>query len=107
MFINSSKEFRKHPEVRKLNQLSPDNIDRIVDALVSFRDSEGFSRSVPVQDVLKREGNLNVTLYVSPINEEEHVDIRAVLSEMGAVDNEVKDANKKLDGYLKELGYLD
>lgn len=41
LFINASNEFVKHPEVKKLNILSDENIDKIVKAYESI---EGFAR---------------------------------------------------------------
>ena len=107
LFINASNEFGKHREIRRLNQLYPENIEKIIKTFESFEDITGFSTVKTKEEVLKQDGNLNVTLYASPINVEKQVDIRAVLSETVMVDNELKDVDKKLDEYLKELGYFD
>src|SRR4030067_384120 len=41
-FINASKEYRQHPEVRKLNQLGDEHIKKIVKAYKKFINEEGF-----------------------------------------------------------------
>ncbi|MEM4056659.1 MAG: class I SAM-dependent DNA methyltransferase [Thermoplasmatales archaeon] len=107
LFINASNEFGKHKEVRRLNQLYPEHIEKIVNAFRSFSNSEGFSSVRSIEDVEKNNGNLNVTLYVPPVTKEEQVDIRNVLSEISKVDNELKEVDEKLNKYLKELGYID
>ena len=107
LFINASNEFGKHKEVRKLNQLYPENILNIVSAFETFQDHEGFSAVRTKEEVLKQNGNLNVTLYVSRISNEERIDIRSVLSEIGDVDKQLKEVDDELNSYLKELGYID
>lgn len=107
LFINASNEYGKHKDVRRLNQLYPEHIDSIVSAFASFETIEGFCAVKPKEDVLKQNGNLNVTLYVSQKDNEEQIDIRKTLSDISEVDSQLEDVNRKLNSYLKELGYLD
>lgn len=107
LFINASNEFAKHKEIRKLNQLYPENVDRIVKTFESFEDIEGLASVKDKDEVLKQNGNLNVTLYVSQINKEEEVNIKQVISEIRDTDNQLKDIDEKLNSYLKELGYIE
>ena len=57
--------------------------------------------------MVKQNGNLNVTLYVSQITRDEQIDIRSVLSEIDEVDKQLLEVNEKLNSYMKELGYID
>ena len=107
LFINASNEFGKHKEIRKLNQLYPKNIERIAETFETFKENEGFSVIKTNEEVLKQNGNLNVTLYVSQITREEQIDIRSVLSEINEVDKQLLEVNEKLNSYMKELGYID
>ncbi len=107
LFINASNEFGKHKDIRKLNQLYPENIDRIVKTFESFEDQDGFAVVKSNDEILKQNGNLNVTLYVSQVIQEDQIDIKQVLSELNEVDAQIKDVDEKLNSYLKELGYLD
>ena len=107
IFINASNEFGKHKEVRKLNQLYPEHIERIAGAFENFQQKEGFSVIKSIEDVMKNNGNLNVTLYVSQVIKEEEIDIKSVLSETNDVDEQLEEVNGKLNSYLKELGYID
>ena len=106
LFINASNEFGKHKEIRKLNQLYPENIERIARAFETFHEHEGFSVIKSNDDVLKHNDNLNVTLYVSQLTKEEKIDIRSVLSEINDIDKQIEDVNQNLNSYMKELGYI-
>ena len=52
--IIASEEFEKHPEVRKLNILSEKNISKIVDAYLNWKEIEGFSRIVDIEEIKKK-----------------------------------------------------
>jgi type I restriction enzyme M protein len=103
LFINASNEFEKHPEVRKLNQLSDKNIKKIVSAYKEYQDEEGFSRAVDRKEIEENEYNLNVTLYVYPEEEIEEIDVMQEWKELKVIDREIGDVEKKIEGYLVEL----
>ena len=54
LFINASGEFVPHPSVRRLNSLSRENIEKIVNAYRRFVDVAGFSRVVDVKEVAEK-----------------------------------------------------
>lgn len=103
LFINASNEFEKHPEVRKLNRLGDGNIERIVRAYREYRDVEGFAKVVPLDEVKGNEYNLNVTLYVMPVEEGEEIDIAREYQELKQLEQQIQEASKKMDGYLSEI----
>ena len=107
LFINASNEFGKHKEIRKLNQLYPENIEHIVNVFESFESKEGLSSVKIKEDVIKESGNLNATLYVAQLNQEEHIDIKQVLSEIDEMEDRLKEVDEELNAYLKEIGYID
>lgn len=102
-FINASNEFEKHPEVRKLNKLSDDNIKKIVSAYKEYRNEEGFSRAVEKKEIEENEYNLNVTLYVYPEEEIEEIDVMQEWKELKVIDKEIGDVDKKIEGCLADL----
>ncbi len=67
LFINASQEFEPHPTVRKLNRLGDTHIHKIVETYREFREEDGFSRVVSLEEIEENDYNLNVTLYVYPI----------------------------------------
>lgn len=44
LFINASKEYEQHPELRKLNRLEDEHIKKIAQAYKEFKETEGFLR---------------------------------------------------------------
>ena len=75
-FINASKEYEQHPDVRKLNILGNENIDKIVNAYKNCIESVGFSELVDKEKIKENDYNLNVTLYVYPEEETEEINIK-------------------------------
>jgi len=104
LFINASPEFKQHPDIRKLNILSPENIRKIADAYKEFKDEKGFSRAVPLDEIKENDYNLNVTLYVFPEEEVEEIDVAKEWEELRKVEERIADVEEKIEGYLKELG---
>jgi type I restriction enzyme M protein len=103
LFVNASKEFEQHPEVRKLNTLGKSHIDKIAGAYKSFSEEKGFSRVVPLDEVKQNDHNLNVTLYVMPDEEGEEIDIVKAYSELKAAEKERREIANKLEQYLSEI----
>ena len=103
LFINASGEFVPHPSVRRLNSLSRENIERIVDVYRRFADVAGFSRVVDVREVAENDYNLNVTLYVMPVEEREEIDISKEFSELKEWERETEEIMKKIEEYIAEI----
>jgi len=103
LFINASNEFIPHPSIRRLNSLSQENIKRIANAYKSFAEIAGFSRAVDRKEVVDNDYNLNVSLYVMPIEEGEETDIRKEFTELKALEQEKREVMGKLERYVSEL----
>jgi len=100
LFINASNEFEKHPEVRKLNILSRKNIDKIVEAYREFKNIEGFCKTVSLEEIKENDYNLNVTLYVFPLEEEEKIDVKKEWEELKNVDERLVEINRKIEKFV-------
>jgi len=103
LFINASNEYKPHPEVKRLNILGEDNIDKITKAYREFAEIPGFSRIVPIEEVRKYDYNLNVTLYVTPIGEEESVDLVSEWEELKRIEQERQDLMNKVNHIMNEI----
>ena len=103
LFINASNEFVTHPSVRRLNTLSPNNIRKIVTAYDKFSEVSGFSRIVETKEITKNDYNLNVSLYVMPIEEAEKISISQVYSELKKLEKERDRVSKELDEVLIQI----
>ena len=103
LFINASNEYIPHPSIRRLNSLSKENIEKIVEAYRKFVDIPGFCRAVDKKEVADNDYNLNVTLYVMPIEKEEPIDIAKEFSELKKLEVERQKIEKKLEEYISQL----
>ena len=107
LFINASREYEKHPDVRKLNRLGDEHIEKIARAYREFKNYDGFSRVVEIDKIKGNDYNLNVTLYVFPEEEVEEIDIAKEWKEMQKLEQRFAEVKQKLKNYLDELGYLE
>jgi len=103
LFINASNEYIQHPSVRRLNSLSKENMDKIVNTYKKFAEIAGFSRVVNIDEIKNNDYNLNVTLYVIPIEEKEQIDISKEFSELRELEKERQEAMMKLEQYVSEI----
>jgi type I restriction enzyme M protein len=103
LFINASNEFEKHPEVRKLNRLSEGNIKRIAQTYLEYRDNAGFSRVVSVEQIKANDWNLNVSLYVSPEEKEEEIDVIKEFEELKELEKQRQETLAKIEEYVSML----
>jgi type I restriction enzyme M protein len=103
LFISASNEYIPHPSVRRLNSLSDENIRKIVDAYRKFAGIPGFSRVVDTKEVRSNDYNLNVPLYVMPVEEPEQIDISKEFAELKELEKEKEEIGKKLEEHLSEL----
>jgi type I restriction enzyme M protein len=102
LFINASKEYIPHPEVKRLNTLSEENIKRISNVYREFKEEEGFSKIVELTKVKKNDYNLNVTLYVHPVEEEEKIDLHEEYQKLKELHREYLEKFKLVEGYIEE-----
>jgi len=103
LFINASKEFEQHPEVRKLNRLGDNNIKKIADAYKSFSEEKRFSRVVSLKEIEQNDCNLNVTLYVMSDEEGEHIDLIREWNELKEIEKERDLLREKVEACMKEV----
>lgn len=103
LFINASKEYRQHPEVKRLNQLAPENIEKIVDAFRNFKEIDGFSRVVDIEKIKENDYNLNVSLYVFPKEEKEKIDLEKEIKEFKIIEREEKRIVDRAIEYIEKI----
>jgi type I restriction enzyme M protein len=103
IFINASNEYKPHPEVRRLNILGEDNIEKIVKAYIEYIEIPGFSKIATIEEIRKNDYNLNVTLYVTPTGVEETIDILREYEELKRIEEERNQLLKEIDHIMREL----
>lgn len=103
LFIDASKEFEK---VKTQNILRLEHIDKIVDTYRNRTAIEKYSHCATLQEIADNDYNLNIPRYVDTFEEEEEIDIKAVMSEIKTLEAKRADLDKQIDVYLKELGLV-
>ena len=74
--IDASKEFRKDGNKNRLRER---DIHKIVDTFVNFKEIDGYSKMVGLDEIKKNEYNLNIPRYIQSLEEEDIQDIYAHL----------------------------
>lgn len=102
LLINASKEFAKG---RPKNYLTDENIKKILDAYFNWKEIEGFSKIITIEEARKNDYNLSPARYVSPEEGEEILPVEDVLLELGKVEEERKKVDMELKEILGKLGW--
>lgn len=100
LFIDASKKFDKG---KKQNEMTDEHINEVLE-LYNKRetvDKESFLSSF--EDIEKNDFNLNIPRYVDNFEEEEPVDLNALLLDMKKTDDELEQVQGEFVSLLKEL----
>ena len=103
LFIDASREFRSG---KNQSQLTPENIEKIVATWRARRTVEKYAYLATSEKIAENDYNLNIPRYVDTFEEEPEIDLMAVRAERLKLKAELAELEAKMDGYLKELGYL-
>lgn len=104
LFIDASKEFEK---VKTQNKLRPQHIQKIVETYRDRKEIEKYSHLATLQEVAENDYNLNISRYVDTFEEEEPIDIKAVMAEIKELEAKRAELDKEIEIYLKELGLVE
>ena len=90
---------------KKQNVLLPEHIDKIRETYQYRKeDDKTYSRRVSMKEIEKKKFNLNISRYVINIEEEEIIDLSKVKKDLDRIEEEIENAKKKHNKFLKELG---
>jgi len=103
LFIDASKEFEK---VKNQNMLREEHINKIVDTYRNRTVIQKYSHLATLQEVADNDYNLNIPRYVDTFEEEEEIDIHAVMQEIKSLEAKRAELDKEIDVYFKELGLV-
>ena len=104
LFIDASKEFEK---VKTQNKLREQHIQKIVETYRDRKEIEKYSHLATLQEVADNDYNLNIPRYVDTFEEEEPIDIKAVMAEIKELEAKRAELDKEIEVYLKELGLVE
>ena len=103
LFIDASKEFEK---VKTQNKLRSEHINKIIDTYRERKEIEKYSHCATLQEIKDNDFNLNIPRYVDTFEDEEPIDIHAVMAEIKELEAQRADLDKQIDVYLKEFGLI-
>ena len=103
LFIDASKEFEK---VKTQNKLREEHIRKIVETYRDRKEIEKYSHCASLKEIAENDYHLNIPRYVDTFEEEEPIDIKAVMAEIKELEAKRADLDKEIEGYLKELGIV-
>lgn len=102
LFIDASNDFVKDGNK---NRLREEDMNKIIEAFDAFEDQEKYASVVELDTIKDNDYNLNISRYVDTTEEEEQVDIPAVIREIKALTQKEQETQNKLNAYLQELGF--
>ena len=102
LFIDASREFEQSTNQ---NILREQDINKIVDTSRNKKTIEKYSHLAGYAEIEENEFNLNIPRYVETFEPEPEIDIPAVQKEIEDIEARLSETRKKMDGYLKELGF--
>ena len=103
-FIDASKEYESG---KNQNRLTDENIEKMLDTYINRKDVEKYAHAVFLEEIEENDYNLNIPRYVDTFEEEEEIDIKAVMKEIKELEAKRDELDKEINVYLKELGLLE
>lgn len=104
LFIDASREFKAG---KNQNLLTPENIDKIVATYRARESVDKYAYLANLEEIQENDYNLNIPRYVDTFEEEEEIDLMAVRKERAELKMQLATLETEMDGYLKELGYVE
>lgn len=101
LFINAAESFEKG---KRQNALTQVHIDKILDTYQYRKEEARYSMRVSMEQIEKEGYNLNISRYISTAQPEELIDLKATYNELVDLDKQIKEATKKHNKFLAELG---
>jgi len=110
LFVDASQQYEAG---KNQNKLREEDINHIVDTYRKFTTGklkpgvveDKYAYVATPDEIKENDYNLNIPRYVDTFEEEAEIDIKAVQGEIEKLEDELKDVQREMDKYLKELGY--
>ena len=101
-FLYGTRDFL---QLKNQNRLRGEDIEKIVKAYRSYGTTEKYCRPVPLDEIRRNDYNLNIPRYIDIAEDEEPIDVQQTINDLIKLKKERAEAEAKVEGYLKELGY--
>jgi type I restriction enzyme M protein len=103
LIVDASKEYRRG---RNQNTLESEHVERIYGWYRDFRDVRGVARVVMLDEAAQNDFNLNISLYVEPVVEEETITVEEAMANLKRSLQEAYAAEDRLKELLQEAGLM-
>ena len=101
LFIDASQDFEKEG---KQNRLLDEHVERIVETYRKWETVEKYSYVASLEEIAENDCNLNVPRYVDTFEEEEPVDLSAVVDYIRRLDAEILQTDEVITEFCQQLG---
>jgi len=100
LFIDASAHFEK---AKNQNILRLQDIEKIITTFKERKTEDKYSHLATLSEIEENDYNLNIPRYVDTFEEEELVDLAAVIAELQQIDQEVISIDETIRGFCDEL----
>lgn len=101
LFINGEQLYRRG---RNQNTLEPEHTDTLLKAYQDYADAEGLAALVSLDDIEANDYNLNIPLYVDPVDDGEQITLAQALDDLEAAHAAAKHSRAALEAELAKWG---
>jgi len=102
LLINASEKFSKG---KPKNYLSDEHIAEIAEIYSDWKDVEGLSKVIAIEEAVRNDYNFSPSRYVASNDKEEYLPIEEVLVELAEVEEERREIDSQLNEILQKLGF--
>ncbi len=102
LFIDASREYK---DGKNQNFLTEEHLRKILETYKARESVDKYAYVATPEEIKDNDFNLNIPRYVDTFEEEEEIDLMAVLGEREQLKTQLADLEVEMAGYLKELGY--
>jgi type I restriction enzyme M protein len=100
LFIDASNDYEK---VKTQNVLRDEHIDKIINTFRNRTEKDKYSKKALLTEIASNDYNLNIPRYVDTFEAEADIDIEAIANEIKAIDESIKETDKTIADFCKEL----
>lgn len=101
LFIDASAYFEK---ATNQNLLRNQDVDKIIFTYRQRLEEKKYSYRAPLAEIEENNFNLNIPRYVDTFEEEEPIDLDAVVRELRKVDQDMQETDQLIRSFCNELG---
>jgi len=102
LFIDASREYK---DGKNQNFLTEEHLGKIIETYNARESVDKYAYLATPEEIKENDFNLNIPRYVDTFEEEEKIDLEAVLKERELLKAQLAELEIEMEGYLKELGY--